>query len=150
MFHCSVINVHFSSPFLAAHVFYHVVFGLSRTFLTFFEVLFQFLLTFVRRNSDRIPHLFLDVNRFLHFFQNVFSVVFSVRVLSNTVQLEYHLISALSTGFLNFFEIYIFSENSIQFPQLVQKAVLTSKRHRIRFPNRTLCRFSLFIHYIYP
>ena len=74
VFHCSVINVRLFlyCHFLTAQTFYHVVFCLSRTFLTFFEVVFQLLLTSVRCNFDRIPHHFLDVNSFLHFFQIVF------------------------------------------------------------------------------
>ena len=94
-----------------ALIFYHVVFDLSRTFLTFFKSLwkcfFLFLsfYVFLRRNSDIISSVFWIVNNFFKvfwFFYNFqlsrnswFLAVF--RQLSKTALTEYHDTPALST-----------------------------------------------------
>ena len=86
-----------------ASIFYHVVFCLSRTFLTFSSLFF---LNFfcLRSNSDILSLLFSDVKDFFQLFSKLFSVLTGFPDATLT---SYHCFLCLSTVF-SFFLVFSF------------------------------------------
>ena len=82
-----------------AFIFYHVVFALSRTFLTFLKKFFRSQLA--SSNSDTLSCRFEFVKNFFHLF---FEEVFSVLCFSQATSVWYHSFFCLSTTFFTFFK----------------------------------------------
>ena len=95
-------ELHLLVPSQTALIFYHVVFCLSRTFLTFFKFVFLDFFCF-RSNFDILSLLFSDVKDFFQLFSKLFCVPTGF---PDATLISYHRFLRLSTGFFIFLSFY--------------------------------------------